>query len=442
MNQNKKKKIDQINLNIPRTGLFNNKTLQQKNFNKKNVNMNLIREVLIDVPFDYVQGMSDWLYNIYIYLKVKNKYSRINNSKLKFDIKFYFENLYNKYWNYSDTSNFENHNLILSLFYSLLEGKKYFGELNNDMIQEFIILFFLMPLFLSRGPLFIFFNTYIEKGDKENYIKLMDYIVKLTEEKKKSKPMNISIFTIYVFISIFLKKEVNFIKMGITNENFYDRITSFTSSNDLKNKIMNTNLDDLIKNTHNKIKDIEKKYGSITNYLNKLQENIKNNNNNKLITFRTPKIISLDNNIPISNEFNKIKNLNNKEKNKIRQFMNKKNKSYLSNKNLEILEETLKFKNNKNYYKKQTHGRYCDKSNRNKIIKNSNKHSRILICKKSKKHFFKKGKKLISTLSKKDQERCYNQYCWHKLSMKNKIVHRKKIKNLKKTKKNNNNNKN
>ena len=87
--------------------------------------------------------------------------------------------------------------------------------------------------------------------------------------------------------------------------------------------------------------------------------------------------------------------------------------------------------NNKNLLK---HGSMCDKSNRNKIIKNSNKHSRILICKKSKKHYFKKGKKLFITLSKKNQEKCYNQYCWHKLSMKNKIVHRKKIKNLTKKK--------
>jgi hypothetical protein len=84
-----------------------------------------------------------------------------------------------------------------------------------------------------------------------------------------------------------------------------------------------------------------------------------------------------------------------------------------------------------NKFKKDrfTHGNTCDK--KKGTIKLSND-GNFLICKKSLKHLTKKGRKRKSTLSKNKQKICYNTTCWHKLSMKDKIVYKKKIKTLKK----------
>ena len=54
-----------------------------------------------------------------------------------------------------------------------------------------------------------------------------------------------------------------------------------------------------------------------------------------------------------------------------------------------------------------------------------------LICKKSLKHLTKKGKKRKSTLPKNKQEKCYNTTCWHRLSMKDRIMYKSKIKKAK-----------
>ena len=75
------------------------------------------------------------------------------------------------------------------------------------------------------------------------------------------------------------------------------------------------------------------------------------------------------------------------------------------------------------------HGDSC--SEKKGTIKLSND-GKFLICKKSLKHITKKGKKRKSTLPKNKQEKCYNTTCWHKLSMKDRIMYKSKIKTLKK----------
>jgi len=64
-----------------------------------------------------------------------------------------------------------------------------------------------------------------------------------------------------------------------------------------------------------------------------------------------------------------------------------------------------------------------------------------LICKKSLKHLTKENKKRKSTLSSNKQKSCYDKYCWHRLSAKNKLFKRNKykevLKDIKKSKKKN-----
>ena len=57
-----------------------------------------------------------------------------------------------------------------------------------------------------------------------------------------------------------------------------------------------------------------------------------------------------------------------------------------------------------------------------------------LICKKSLKKLIKKDKKRKSTLSSNKQKLCYNEYCWHRLSAKNKLFKKNKFKNVLKKK--------
>jgi hypothetical protein len=80
---------------------------------------------------------------------------------------------------------------------------------------------------------------------------------------------------------------------------------------------------------------------------------------------------------------------------------------------------------------KPVHGNLCYK--KKTIIKSNN--GKLLICKKSMKHLYKRRRKLRSSLTKQKQAKCYDEYCWHKLSMKNKLMYRKKIKGLSKSKK-------
>ena len=72
------------------------------------------------------------------------------------------------------------------------------------------------------------------------------------------------------------------------------------------------------------------------------------------------------------------------------------------------------------------HGTECFE--RKKIIFERNE---PLICKKSLKHLTKKGRKRKSTLPKSKQEACYNITCWHKLSTKDRIMYKSKIKKAK-----------
>jgi hypothetical protein len=71
------------------------------------------------------------------------------------------------------------------------------------------------------------------------------------------------------------------------------------------------------------------------------------------------------------------------------------------------------------------HGSRCSEDERKKIIFEG---TEPLICKKSLKHLIKKDRKRKSTLSENKQRECYNTTCWHRLSMKDKIMYKSKIK--------------
>jgi len=77
--------------------------------------------------------------------------------------------------------------------------------------------------------------------------------------------------------------------------------------------------------------------------------------------------------------------------------------------------------------KRAKHGENCDVKGEINYTDNET----LLICKKSLKHLIKKDRKRKSNLTLETQKKCYNSTCWHKLSMNNKLTHRKKLKTLK-----------
>ena len=146
-------------------------------------------------------------------------------------------------------------------------------------------------------------------------------------------------------------------------------------------------------------------------------------------------------------------------------FVNSKKKIFKKSKKFKISKKYKKYyctggsNNNDNSNEELVkHGDICRYENRNrnkniglvKMGQTNNKKIVPLICKKSLRHLTKKYKKRKSTLSSNKQKSCYNKYCWHKLSAKNKILKKKKyeevledinnIEKLKQMPKNNNTN--
>lgn len=137
-------------------------------------------------------------------------------------------------------------------------------------------------------------------------------------------------------------------------------------------------------------------------------------------------------------------------------FVNSKKKIFKKSKKFKISKKYKKYyctggsNNNDNSNEELVkHGDICRNENRNrnkniglvKMGQTNNKKIVPLICKKSLRHLTKKYKKRKSTLSSNKQKSCYNKYCWHKLSAKNKLFKRNKykevLKEIKKSKKKN-----
>ena len=485
---NNKNRIDNLILNfntyynnLPNNENINNEEKKQidlnlkrlSNENKFNIKIdkNIIKDILNKNEFkkNYSQGMSYWISNLYIYEYLINKNKNKNKNRDDFTKKLQerFKKNLNVFLEYSTVAKLNNEkyedfkkrtDFMFSLMYSLLDKEVYFKNYSNklDKIKMFFDMIYIGPFFLEKGPLYILFNNFIKQGKIDEFKYLMEYIDELIENEEKNKiklkPINKATFKLYILISFLLKNNIKL-----------ENLEKYISNNKggLVNKFEDLKIEKLkliVIEAEKYIDKIEEIHGTIQNYLNTINDILNNSKEENLLNYlpyssiinikkieknKKEKIEKIEkinkiikDSLLINNKVQIIpKNNNNSNTKNLKKKIIKILKNSPDKKRNEIISIML---NNKNINSLQTHGRYCDKSNRNKIIKNSIEPSRILICKKSKKHFFKKGKKLMSTLSKKDQEKCYNQYCWHKLSMKNKIVHRKKIKNLKKTKKNNN----
>jgi hypothetical protein len=229
---------------------------------------------------DYIQGMSDMIYIVYIYLimiktPVKDMQSELNKS---------FSILLDAFFYPMHTTNNDNMNIRLNLIYHLLDGNKLFKNVDSGNIILFLnIVEKGVPMFIGRGPLSNIFKMYIEKGNDVDYKKLMDYLLKMTNNIDPIKVNNkFVLYTInvklYIMITLILKKTgftigndnelMTYIERSKDSENIYK-----TLMNDIYEICSDANLELLIKETDKIYNDILQKYnnnlGTFLEFINK-----------------------------------------------------------------------------------------------------------------------------------------------------------------------------